>query len=548
MSSLSLKIIENATKHPDKPAIIFDNTTFTYEQVNDFSSKVRNWVNIEEINVNQVAFIFLPQCPEAVLWFFGLMSAGLIPSLMPLPSIKQEKEKYWNSHQELIELTKPSLIITTSDWTILFEEITSLLDCKVFSIDVLEDMKDLQEAPVIHNDIAFLQHSSGTTGLKKGVALSHNAVAKQLQSYSDALTSTAEDVIVSWLPMYHDMGLIACTIMPLIKGQTIVMLDPFSWVSKPITLFQAIHKYRGTLVWLPNFSFEHLCRTISKNKFDDLDVSSVRAFINCSEPCKANTFDRFQEHFADIGVTASQLQVCYAMAETVYAVTQTKLGEAVKRLWVDGDKLITNKVDISEDGIGTALLSCGHTIQGCNVTISDTETHETVPEGSIGEIVISGDFLFSGYYRRQEKTNEVFNGQQYFTRDLGFVLDGHIYILGRKDDLIICNGRNYFAHEIEQYVNTLKGIKPGRNIAVGVYNDKIGSNEIYLIQENSLDESLEQADNKALVKMIRQAVQDYTGLLLRDVMLVEPSWLQKSSSGKISRHLNKDKLLNILKK
>lgn len=532
----------------DKTAIVFKDTSISYSQLNDFTQKVRNWIDEKDIERGYIGFIFLPQTPQAIMWFFGLMSAGIIPSLMPLPSHKQDEKKYWESHQQLIELTNPSLVITTAEWLSAFEDITENIECTVHDSELLSSYMSNDNIEDTKGEIAFLQHSSGTTGLKKGVALSHKAVIDQIESYSKSLSATSDDIIVSWLPIYHDMGLIACTIMPLVLGQTIVLLDPFEWVSKPISLLQAITDYKGTLVWLPNFGFEHLRRTVKQKKYDGLDLSSVRAFINCSEPCKAETFERFTAHFKGIGVTPEKLQVCYAMAETVYAVTQTEVGKVASKIWVNDQALLDNKVQLTVAKKGVQLLSCGKVIDGCQVTILDPDSANLADLHQVGEIVISGSFLFDGYYHRPEKTEEVFDGISYRTRDLGFIHEDELYVLGRKDDLIISNGRNYFAHEIEQHVNALPNIKAGRNVALGIYNDQIGSNEIYLVQERSQGQSVDDKLEKDLIKTIRQTIQNNIGLMLRDVVLVESGWLHKSSSGKISRELNKNKLLQFLNK
>lgn len=547
MENLYQYINLHAENIPNKSAIVFKDNEITYRQLDSFTSKVRCWVKDKDIKEGQIGFIFLPQTPSAILWFFGLMSAGIIPSFMPLPSAKQDDKKYWDSHKQLLKLTNPSVIITTEEWLDEFNLASEGINCEVYNEYILSSYVQTTETQSTLSDIAFLQHSSGTTGLKKGVALTHKAVINQIESYSKAIESTSEDVVVSWLPMYHDMGLIACTIMPLIMGQTIVLLDPFEWVGKPITLFQAITRYKGTLVWLPNFSFDHLRRTISSRKFEGLNVSSIRAFINCSEPCKAVTFDRFTEHFDSIGVTDEQLQVCYAMAETVYAATQTILYNKVNRLWVDDKELLNNVVKITSDGVGTELLSCGKALKGCDITILNPNSNEAVGDAQIGEVVISGEFLFDGYYNRPNKTQDVYDGTTYRTRDLGFIHNNELYVLGRKDDLIICNGRNYFAHEIEKIINQLPQIKPGRNVALGIYNEQIGSNEIYLVQERSSNDSISIELDKQLIKLIRQAVFEEMGLMLRDVIIVNPAWLHKSSSGKISRNLNKIKLLKFLR-
>src|SRR5579871_5464890 len=238
------------------------------------------------------------------------------------------------------------------------------------SVAILDaaDLDDPAEPSAIalptSHDIALLQHSSGTTGLKKGVMLTYGAIENQLMAYTTAIHAEVSDVLVSWLPVYHDMGLVACTLMPLMLGATVVVLDPFEWSANPVTLFHRITEHHGTLVWLPNFAFEHLVRGISRTN-DTFDLSSVRAFIDCSEPCKPTTFQRFAAHFAERGVKQKQLQVCYAMAETVFAVTQTHLNRPVQEITISEAALRHESVARPPKGdeMTISLLSAGYPIE-----------------------------------------------------------------------------------------------------------------------------------------------------------------------------------------
>ena len=542
------KLEGHSTQQPNKTAITFGALDWSYSRL---WLEVLAWsVHVSsQTKCGDLVLIFLPQGPDAIASFFGVMHAGAVPSFMPLPSAKQDSEVYWRSHQQLLELIAPVAIVTNGSHA---AELYQVFPRSLTKILVLEDILAIDSenrATVIPfyanaEDTALLQHSSGTTGLKKGVALSHQAIVRQVEIYSQALGANSSDVVVSWLPLYHDMGLVACTLMPLMLGQTLVLLDPFEWVIRPVSLFEAITIYGGTLVWLPNFSFDHLRRAVRKTDFE-FELSSVRGFINCSEPCKAQTFDRFVSTFAEWGISFNQLQVCYAMAETVFALSQTRLGESVRRLRVQGDRLLTHEVVPDPDG-DVELLSCGQLLQGCSVEISQT-TDYSAGGGQeiicIGEIVVSTPFLFEGYYKRPEQTQEVLHDMKYHTRDLGFMHEGELYVLGRKDDLLISNGRNYFAHEIEQIANLVEGVKAGRNVAIGLFNPEIGSEEIYLVQEVG---KMSDIQAKTLRRFVREAVQQQLGLALRDVVLVPAGWLTKTTSGKISRESNEHKLVEML--
>lgn len=277
------------------------------------------------------------------------------------------------------------------------------------------------------DEIGVLQHSSGTTGLQKGVTLRHRAIAAQLDSYMIAIELDRDrDVIVSWLPLYHDMGFVACFLMPLYAGIPIVHLDPFEWLARPGRLFEHIGRWQGTLTWLPNFAFEHLA-AIAGRDAANYRLDGMRAFINCSEPCRAISFDRFKRAFAASGVTDAQLQCCYAMAETVFGVTQTKMARAPRRIWCKRRSLeMGAKVELGEKtDDDRELIECGAPVAGITVRVFD-EVRASLPEGYVGEIGLSRAFLFSGYNAEPERTRAQIRDGIYFTRDLGFVLDGRV--------------------------------------------------------------------------------------------------------------------------
>jgi len=382
---------------------------------------------------------------------------------------------------------------------------------------------------------ALVQHSSGTTGLKKGVALSYEAIVHQILSYANAVAAGPSDVIVSWLPLYHDMGLIACCMMPAFLAIPITHIDPFTWLARPELLFDALVAHKGTLVWLPNFAFEHMV-LVAGRRAADYDLSKVRAFINCSEPCKTASFDRFATAFAASGIRSDQLQCCYAMAETVFAVSQTQLGMPVRRFRVDPKTLDRGRMprQLADDEPGDDLAEAGTPIAGVEVSVYD-ERRDPLPNPTIGEIGIRGQALFSGYNKDPVRTAECLIDGTYFSRDLGFILDGHVYVLGRIDDLIIVNGRNLYAHEVEAVVGRIDGVKPGRSVAVGQFDARIGSEALIVISER---QSTSMRSDTALRREIMQLVYSTFEVTPWRVHIVEEGWLIKTTSGKISRTEN----------
>ena len=367
------------------------------------------------------------------------------------------------------------------------------------------------------------------------------AIADHIESYARAVDLCPSDVIVSWLPLYHDMGLIACLIMPAYFAIPVIHIDPLHWVGRPGALLDAIVAHRGTFAWLPNFAFDHLSGTVSR-RASEWDLAGMRAFIDCSEPCKSASLDRFADAFAASGVRQAQLQCCYAMAETVFAVSQTRLDAGPPgRIWVEPESLERgSRPRLTQPGEGVELVECGSVIEGLTVSIHDANG-DAIADGMVGEIAVRGRFLFSEYNRDPERTAERLRGGVYLTRDMGFLRDGRLYVLGRLDDLLIINGRNLYAHEIEAAVTNLPGLKRGRTVALAWFDPRIGSESLVLMAER--DRRAPRADDE-LRREISILVHSVFNVTPRAIEFVDEGRLIKTTSGKISRKENLARFLD----
>jgi len=479
--------------------------------------------------------IFMRHVPDLYGSFFGAMVIGAVPAFMPPSSPKQDPELYWGSHQKIIEKISPSVIIFSND---LFVEAEAANLCFGSSrILIVEDVGagacDWQQVDESH--VGLLQHSSGTTGLKKGVALSFRSIADQLEAYSVSLALQPDDSIVSWLPLYHDMGLIAALMMPTYFGLKVVHIDPFLWVRQPDLLFREIERIGGTLSWTPNFALEHLA-LVNGRKAQEYNLNTVRAMINCSEPVKAQTFDRFERAFVTSGLRREALQCCYAMAETVFAVTQTAIAVTPARFCADPRSLNRGCIpaELAMEAGGEQLLETGSPIPGVELRFLD-EAGEPLSEGVIGEISVSAPFLFSGYNKDDERTSQCLQDGWYRTHDIGFMRQGRLYVLGRADDMIIINGRNIYAHEVESLLGKLEGIKPGRVVVVGQSDPQTGSHALLVLAERAEGSTLADADLRTAVIRAVFSVFEVTP---KRVVLYEAGHLIKTTSGKISRSAN----------
>ena len=499
----------------------------------------------QELGIDRGANIFIQLSlgEDLVYSFVGAMLGGYIPSFVAPPGDRQEPSHYWKQLLHQCQRVEGARLLTSPD---LAGQVSAMLGdtgVTIWATDTVRaHFQPASQPSVAPDEVALLQHSSGTTGSRKGVALSHRAILDQIGRYAQVLSLDANDVVVSWLPLYHDMGLISSFLLPLVTGTPLVLLDPFEWVAAPWMLLSAISTHRGTLTWLPNFAFHFLAR-MPLDPSLKFDLSSMKAFINCSEPCKAEAFDAFAGRFGPFGVTREQLQISYAMAEAVFAVTQTPIGKAQQPLPVSASRLREGRLQTGpapEDRLD--LMSVGRPVAGVEIRILD-EAGQDLPAGAVGEIALAAPYLFDGYYREPALTAAAIRDGFYLTGDLGALFDGSLYVTGRKKDLIIVNGKNYYAHDIEEVTAQVAGVKPGRCVAFGLPNAAMGSECIHVVAESEAPE--EQFIH--IGREIKKTLQQQMGLLIAQAKVVPPKWLIKTTSGKVSRWGNREKYLGATK-
>jgi len=443
-----------------------------------------------------------------------------------------------NSMAELVTISDVRAILTTDDFV---DELSQRVSCPVYGSQALLDSVSGNYQPYKPDadEVAFLQHSSGTTGLQKGVALSHQAVLNQVASYSDCLQMSKSDVIVSWLPLYHDMGLIAGFLIPLIQGVPLVLMSPFDWVKSPAMLLRAISDYQGTLCWLPNFAYNHMARRIRKRDVEGISLASMRAFINCSEPVHASSHQLFHDKYGRLGLDTDKLTVSYAMAENTFAVTQTPIGttpriDIINRLELEQS---LKAVPVSADHENALVkVSCGKTIPNTQIKVVDSDG-KTRNDRQVGELLVTSDCMLTEYHMRDDLNPFDADGW-YKTGDRGYIVDGEVFVIGRSKDLIINAGKNVYPQDLESVINGVEGVHPGRAVVFGVYDEKEGTELIAVVAEVDTDD---EAERKSIFQNIKQAIVAQTTVTIHFVHLVGEKWLIKTSSGKIARSANRDK-------
>ncbi len=508
-------------RQPDQP--------ITYGRLIDGAAGVAAELVRAGVGRAEVVVIILPHGELLVDAFWGAVMHGAIPSILPPLTEKLSPEKYRRDLAALIGVTHPAAIVTFPDFE---NEARAAVDVsgRASAVIVLHEPRFVEpEFRVLGgmraqvDDIALLQHSSGTTGLQKGVALSHSAIFHQLQAYAPAIGLSPNDTIVSWLPLYHDMGLIASFVMPVLRRVPVVMMSPFDWVRAPAKLLQAISAHKGTLCWLPNFAYPFIATRVRDRDLVGVDLSSMRAFVNCSEPCYRHAHAQFAQRFANYGLRADALHTSYAMAENTFAVTQSLRAPAFA----------------ASDG--ELHLSCGRPLANVQLRVLGPDERE-LGEGETGEIVVRSDCMLSGYYHRDELTAQAFVDGHYRTGDLGYLHEGELYVTGRRKDLIIVGGKNVYPNDLEQLAGEVAGVHAGRVAAFGVFDAEQGTEEVVIVAEaEDLRVVGDAAAAELLADHVRAHVTKNSDVAVRIVQIVPEKWLIKTSSGKVSRGACREK-------
>lgn len=507
------------------------------------------------VSVGDRVIVIMPQGIPAITAFVAVMMLGAVPAFLAYPNFKIEPSKYRSGLSGVTANLNAKAIIIDDEFP---EE---LLGCVTLSGQTqLLRYKDLNPSDLgaiernIHisslknssDSLAFIQHSAGTTGLQKGIALTHGAVLRHIQHLAQALKiNKATDSIYSWLPLYHDMGLIACFMLPLVCHLPIVMQSPVDWVMRPESMLQIITEHKCTLAWMPNFAFQFVPRRTRQDRWAQYNLFSLRALINCSEPVRSSSMQEFQAAFASIGFANHALQSSYAMAENVFAVTQSDISRSSGpvRIWADGRQFRTRHsiARVAESAAGAlSFTSSGRLLPNCELRIL-SDTGKLLEDGSVGEILIKSDSLFAGYYNRPDLTATAIIDGWYHTGDLGFCLEDELFVVGRKKDLLIVGGENLYPQDIEEIAGTHSAVRDGRVVAMGVYNPDLGTDEIVVVAEVEREEFL--VNPGETEREVRNLVVAGIGVAVRKIFLKPPKWVVKSTAGKPARSATRVKLL-----
>ncbi len=580
-----------AAERPERTAFTFladgevEGARLTYGELDRRAQAVAHTLR-ESLQPGDRALLLYPPGLDFIAAFFGCLYAGVVavPAYPPrLNDRVQTRLRAIARDAELrAALTTSALFAAAIDRDGFAARVPELAAVRWIPTDALggSNLPDIELAEPDPGSIAFLQYTSGSTATPKGVMVTHANLLHNEGMIGEAFRQDEDSVVVGWLPLYHDMGLIGNVLQPLHAGGRCVLMAPVAFLQKPLRWLQAIHRYRGTTSGGPNFAYELCVRRIPPEQREGLDLSCWRVAYNGAEPVRAETLERFAEAFAPCGFRRESFYPCYGLAEATLFVTGGDAGrwpriesephppgpplpspplppgEGGTR---DRSEIETGKTTFFSPlpvgggamgegpGVRGRLVSCGHGWQGQRIAVADPEAGAELAPGRVGEIWISGPSVARGYWRNPEATEHDFrarlvtgDGPFLRTGDLGFLLGGELYVTGRIKDLIIVRGRNHYPQDLELTAErSHPDLRPGCGAAFSV--EAAGEERLVLVQEV---ERRRRDGLEEVAEAVRRAVAEEHEVQVHEVVLVRVGTVPKTSSGKIQRRLCREQYLH----
>jgi len=513
----------------------------------------------EHVNINENVFLMYPPGLEFIEAFFGCMYAGVVavPTYPPRGSRGVERAR------ALIADSAARLALTVSDrfssTSVDGRERKVTGDLPLIQTDNISTAgADWTPAAVTKNDLAFIQYTSGSTGQPKGVMLRHGNLIDNLSVIREQFNYRSSDPAVSWLPPYHDMGLIGGILGALYGGGGANLMAPASFMQNPLGWLHAISKYGASISGAPNFAYDLCVDRANSADLDGLDLSSWRVAFCGAEPVSPDTLERFCETFGPYGFRRDALLACYGMAETTLLVTSTDhrafphvLTQRSSRgsEETQGTDESTETIELSDGSTERRLVSCGVPANGFDLQIVDPKSCQPKPDLQEGEIWLAGPSVAEGYWNKPEETENTFcatmagdSDRKYLrSGDLGFVRGGQLYVTGRLKDLIIVRGRNLYPQDIERAVGTShEALSPYGTIAFGMPSDS-GERLVVVAETRRNGHSL---DTDSVFASIRQAISEQFQVAVGAIVLVRTGSLPRTTSGKVQRRACRQRMLN----
>ena len=528
-------------KHPDQTQVIcLDGDTeqmISYRGLAQSAAAIAAGLQRAGVQPRQCVAIMLPTSPEYFGSYFGILLAGAIPVPIYPPARPSQLEDHVLRHTGILANAQVCVLVTVPEAMV----VARLLQARVPGLRHVLTAQQLAlqggaPTPVaVHaDDIAFIQYTSGSTGNPKGVALTHANLLANIRAMVKAAQATPRDVFVSWLPLYHDMGLIGAWLAPLYVGFPLVVMSPLAFLARPLRWLQAITRYRGSLSAAPNFAHELCLKHVSDADLAGLELSSWRLAFNGAEAVSPDTVQRFRQRFARCGLRAEAVAPVYGLAEACVGLLFPPLGRAALVDSIAREPFShEHRAVPAAPGDAGALrfVACGRALPGHAIRIVDDAGVE-VGERFEGRLEFKGPSATQGYFRNPQQTQALFHDGWLDTGDRAYQAGGDVYITGRVKDIIIRGGRNLYPQEIEDAVGTVDGVRKGGVAVFGSPDPASGTERLVVLAEVRTGDPATQAQ---LREAVSRAVFGAIGEPPDRIVLAPPHSVLKTSSGKVRR-------------
>lgn len=534
-------LLEMAERNPDFVWFVFVNEDGSEEQITAASlltdvRRTAQQLRAAGLRAGQRMAISMPHSSQIIRAFLGAIYLGVVPTILPYLREGFDPVRVGRRiSQQLAANHIPNVLTIPSLAQVLMQS----SDLCVIDVEALADVPDAPADSPFGSltDPMFIQFTSGTTSQPKSIQFNHQQIIRHAQALQSRLISD-EPVFIVWGPLNHDMGLQMGLIIPLVAQVRSVIMSPFHWVRSPMIMLQAVSKHGGTVCCVPNFALNHSVNAIRERDLADIDLSTLLSIINAAEPVLLASHQIFMERFSKYGLRENILSTAYGMAEVVCGLTMTVAGEPVPADWISRTQLEVHQVAqpvMADDPDAVALLSCGVPLPSVQIRIVDADG-QPLADRHVGDIETACDWLMDGYCDNPELTGPVLQNGWFNTGDLGYVADGHLYVTGRKKDLIIVGGRNVHPQFLEYIANGVPGVRAGRAVAFGIRDEATGTERPVILVEAEPD-----ADGVSIQRELRLRVMEQLDMALGDARIVPNGWVQKSLSGKIAHAINRQR-------
>ncbi len=529
-------------RHPDRRHVAFlpsdgEVEELTYGGLLERASRIAAGLEAAGLEPGQATGLMLPSGLEYFASFFGVLIAGGVPVPLYPPVRPSQLEDHLRRQAGILNTAQARLLIAMPEVLPLARLVKAQIPTlsRVATVAELDATTTPPRRPVLKpEDVAFLQFTSGSTSDPKGVILTHANLLANLRAIDASLELGPDETVVSWLPLYHDMGLIGAWMGSLYFAMQLVLMSPLAFLTRPARWLKAVHRYRGTLSAAPNFAYELCLKKIDNDEIEGLDLSSWRASLNGAEPVSPETIRRFSERFAPYGYKPATMLPVYGLAENSLAVAFPPWGRGPMIDVVDRLRLSSaGEAAPAAEGDADALrfVGCGYPLPGHEIRIVDA-TGAELGERHEGRVQFRGPSATSGYFRNPEATRRLFDGEWLDSGDRGYIAEGEIFITGRAKDMIIRAGRNIYPQELEEAIGDFEGVRKGCVAVFGSADAATGTEKLIVLAETREDDAAARA---RLTDEIQSLTVDLAGTPADDVVLVPPQTVPKTSSGKLRR-------------